>query len=742
MPDLPGQPPLPAAADAPARGSIAAEAPGPSRKLLFLAVCCLGVSSIVTQLVLMRELLCVLAGNEMILGIILGNWFLLTGVGSFLGRWAGRLRRPLVALVVAQVLVALLPVADCLAARVLRNVVFVRGAEIGVVESLVSCFVLLLPYCLIAGYLLALACRVLAARQDASSIGRVYFLDALGDIAGGLLFTFVLVHLLNHFVILYVPAALNLAFALAVAVAAGKRLLAAAVAIIAAAAVTLAAAVDLNALATRAEYAGQQVVYQGNSPYGRLVVTKTAGQYNFIENGLPLFTTHDVERVEETVHYAMAQRPQAKRVLLIAGGISGTAREILKYPVRRVDYVELDPLILQVGRRFLPDRLADDRIRVHATDGRVFVRRTDARYDVVIADVPDPSTSQINRFYTAEFLAELRRVLSPGGVLAVSLGGYENYLSEELARLIGSAHRTLRGAFAHVLILPGGRVFFLASDGELTGDIATRIKQAGVETKYVTPEVLFGTLTPDRIADLRRAVTDDAPINRDFSPVLYYYHLLYWISQFRVRFGLLGAVALAALAVYMTRIRPVTFAILTTGFAASALEVVVLVGFQIVHGYVYHKVGLIVTAFMIGLAVGSHLANRRLPRWGRRHLAGMEFAVAGCAALLPFALLGLDRLAAAGAEAISAGVAFPGITLALAVLVGMEFPLAGKVDFQAVAPTASRLYTADYVGACAGALLVSTLLIPLVGVFWVCAMAAGLNVLSGVILHLTAGRAR
>ena len=36
------------------------------------------------------------------------------------------------------------------------------------------------------------------------------------------------------------------------------------------------------------------------------------------------------------------------------------------------------------------------------SDGRLF-GRSEQRYDVVIVDVPDPSTSQINRFYTREF---------------------------------------------------------------------------------------------------------------------------------------------------------------------------------------------------------------------------------------------------------------------------------------------------------------------------------------------------
>ena len=139
-------------------------------------------------------------------------------------------------------------------------------------------------------------------------------------------------------------------------------------------------AVDLDELSTAIQYPGQRIVYRGHSPYGKLVVAEMSGQYNFMENGVVLFSTDNVQRLEETVHYAMSQRPKARRVLLVGGGVSGTAREILKYGVEAVDYVELDPLVLEVGRRWLPANLADPRIHALATDGRL-LRPADRRSD-------------------------------------------------------------------------------------------------------------------------------------------------------------------------------------------------------------------------------------------------------------------------------------------------------------------------------------------------------------------------
>jgi spermidine synthase len=757
-----------------------------------LAVSAFGVSAFMTQLTLMRELLAAFSGNELIFGIVLGNWMLLTGIGSALGKTASRLKSPIAVLAALQILIALVPIADLFLLRTLRNVVFIRGAEVGLTETVAACFVLMAPYCLATGYLLTLACMAAAERlpspgtdrrlvgrgaggegkydrapsaltltlsghrrapceawsvgrqRGQKSIGRVYFFDNLGGVLGGILFTFVLIRLFSHFGILYFPAILNLLLAALVAVSARQRFLAIASLLLAAGLIAAIAVYNLDDVSSNLQFKGQKVVYHGASPYGMLVVTEDAGQYNFIENGVPLFSTHNTEQIEETVHYAMAQRPDAKRVLLISGGASGTAREILKYHQANVDYVELDPLVLDVARRFLPEELNDPRIHVINADGRQYVKNISQKsplptnlrsvpgegqgegYDVVIVDVPDPSTSQINRLYTREFFDQVHRILAPDGVISFSLSGYEGYISKELARLIAVADRTLAQTFKNVLILPGARNFFLASDGRLTPAVAERIERAGVPTRLVNRSYCDAMLTPDRMADVRRVLSPDAPINEDFNPILYFYHLRYWISQFTLRFGILEAGLVVLLLIYLLRLRPVPLAIFAGGFAATALEVVLLLGFQILFGCVYHQVGLIITMFMLGLGIGSLGMNRLLPRCGRRHLVALALAIAIYSACVPYILMALGQTESPAA-AWATWAAIPAMTLLLAMLVGLEFPLAGKVGFQEVTATAARLYTADYIGAALGALLVSTLLIPVLGVTAVCLMAAGLN---------------
>jgi spermidine synthase len=737
--------------------------PVPERqRLVLVAVAALGFSCVMTQLALMREWLGAFSGNEMVLGVVLGLWLLLMGLGTWLGRTSETLRNPLAALAVSQILLAVLPLLQVFLLRALRNVVFIRGAAVGVTETVVAALVLLLPYCVVAGYALTLACSILAREAGSAGIGRAYVADSLGSILGGILFSLVLVRSLDHIAILVCPALLNLVLAALMGLrirgsrfkVQGSKFTSAGLPVFA---LTLAASLiavtilaDLDSLSTRLQYPRQHIVARANSPYGKLIVTESDGQFDFIENGVPLISTCDDQHVEETVHYAMAQRPDARKVLLVSGGISGTAREILKYKVAAVDYVELDPLILKLGQKYLPESLADRRIQVINTDGRLFVKQTAEKYDVAIIDVPAPSTAQLNRFYTVEFLAEIKRVLAPDGVVSFALGQYENYVSPELARMLSSAQLSVKQSFRSVLAIPGSRVFFLASDGPLFADIASRIEQRHIKTRLVNRHYLDAMLTTDRMADLAAATAQPAALNKDFSPILYYYHLRHWMSQFNVGFGPLQGGLLVLLGFYLIRLRGGALVLFASGFAASALEIVLLLAFQVLCGSLYHQVGVIVTVFMAGLALGAWMINRLPTRSSRCHpalvffglrtsdfrLPSLSFAIAAYAILLPLFLPLLTHLGGTTASLFLVKSIILLLTLLLAVLVGMQFPLANQLEFDGTAAAASRLYTADFIGAFLGALLACTLLIPLIGVAGLCLLTAALNVLSGGIIKL------
>jgi spermidine synthase len=686
------------------------------KRLLVVSVVVLGISSVMSQLMVMREFLAVFGGNELTFGVILGNWTLLTGIGSYLGK---RLPRKYTVLIGSQIGVGVLPLVQLSVLRVTKNLLFIQGEIASLTEIFGWSLVLLTPFCVVIGSFLVLACNLYSSERKAADIGRVYLIDGLGDITGGALFSFFLIYYLNQIQIAYIILFLNGALSLLLAFSVKSKLRYVCMGVL----IFFAGLsfYDVNGVTTQRLYQGQNIIYQKNSLYGHIVVTERAGQVTVFENSVPFFSTEDIISAEETVHYIMVQPDKENlRVLLIGGGASGTVKEVLKYPVDAVDYVEIDPDIVTVGRIYTDLSGA----AVYEMDGRLYVKETVTVYDVVILDVPDPDSAQVNRFYTVEFFREVRNILTDDGVFSLSLSTSPNYLGNPTRELNSSIYRSLKSVFSYVIIIPGNRNFFLASDTELTYDIAERIEEKGISTLYVNKFYLRGTLTEDRITMVADSATEDVDYNTDFKPEAYYHYMVYWMSQFRSHFlGFLVVLVLLVVVIFVkVAPHPVPFAVFTTGFAGTSLEVVLVLGFQILYGYVYSQVGVLITAFLAGLLLGAFYVNETLEKYSRKSLCLLEgslfFYSVALAVCLPYMV----------------NMSFPVVIGILGVLVGAEFPLASKLYYTDVHVTAAALYSADLLGACLGALLVSALLIPLLGIVPVCILVGFLNLLSGTIL--------
>ncbi|HVT73416.1 MAG TPA: hypothetical protein VHD61_09785, partial [Lacunisphaera sp.] len=557
-------------------------------------------------------------------------------------------------------------------------------------------------------------------------IGRVYAADTLGGLAGGALFTFALSPYLDHAALLCVPAALCCLVAAIVArdFGAPRLVIASLAGAMVFGTILVVGPGWLDDRTTQWQFR-EPVVLRAASPYGRLVVTRAAGQLTFHENGVPIVFTGNTGQVEESVLYAMAACASPRRVLLVSGAVAGAGREALRAGAGAVTALELDPRIIATGQSLLPENLSDPRLTLVAGDARRFIEQARGPFDVMIVALPDPATFQLNRYFTLEFMTAARRILAPGGVLAFGLGQYADYVSPELAHLLACAHRTAAAVFPHVRLVPGERVFFLASAAPLDADLASRLEARGIAGRLVNRHYLDVTLAPDRLAELERALAVPAGLNTDFSPALCRHRLRLWLSQFALPATGIVLLAAAGVLLYWLRLTAPAKAVFATGFAASALELVLLLGVQVLYGSLYRQLGIVVTVFMAGLAAGAALAARRVPvPASRRPIAALALVIAGLAALLPVMLAQLAGRAspAAAGEAVLWLYAF-----AAAVPVGALFAVAGGMPGREPGAHAAGLYAADLVGAALGALLAGALLVPLVGVAGTCLLIVALN---------------
>jgi spermidine synthase len=690
-----------------------------------LAITALGLSAVITQLTVIREFINIFEGNEVVLGLLFSFWLLYSGAGAWLAKFIRQAPRQKTVFQICLFLVAVLPPLLVAAIRLLRNHVFIRGELPGVADLILAGSAVLLPYCLTSGSLLTLACSLHAEEKPGREVvGRIYFLDSLGSIVGGLLFTFVLVHFFGNLTSLLVPALLCLAAFLLLPSGWGTR--SSTAYILGFSGIVLVASAffaPIEKLTLQQLFRGQEVLDFRESPYGRLVITREHGQISFFENGGHLFSIPNTFANEEIVHYALPQLRELRSVMLISGGVAGVTDEILKYRVKRLDYVELDPAIIELGLRHLGIRYPEA-VRLHLEDGRKYVERSTETYDAVILNVPPPDALQLNRFYSREFFEAVKSRLNPGGVFVFAVPGAENYISPDQSAFLSTLRRTLQGVFKNILIIPGDRNIFIASDGLLSADVAALIEAKKILTTYVNRHYLSGRVTPDRVAFVAASLRDDVPENRDFRPVAFFFRMKLWLSMFGQNYGplLIGMAVLFLF--YFLRIGMVRKTLFTTGFLASGMEIVILLSYQILHGTVYTGIGFIVASFMFGLAAGSLAANRIVERGGRigkGTLLGLE------AAIIAYTIIYI--LALAFGRGFLTDVTFAILTAVIGALTGAEFPVTSRLIASSPGETAGSLYAADLFGASLGAAAVSLFLIPAAGIYMTCLLLLAIKIL-------------
>lgn len=688
----------------------------------------LGFTSIATQIIVLRELLSLFYGNELVIGLILTNWMLLTGLGAFVGKISDKINTSGHFVLMAFLFYAMLPFIITFLAYYLRSILFVYGTMVNIFQVFYTSFLLLLPFCLVSGFLFTYLSYAVSDIKQQNYISKVYSWESMGSIGGGILFNLVLFWFFDTFESLFFLALVNLLVCVIIAMRLKKNLVVGFAGLLIAGFVLIYFLTDPGRLSRSFLYKHQEISYFRSTPYGNITVTETSGQLNVYENNLLLFSSQQPVQVEEKVHFPLSQVRNPDRILVLSGGITNISGEINKYKVERIDYVEINPWLIQ-AEQFVFGKELPDNVYVSKEDARYFVENTQHKYDAVLINLPEPSTAQVNRFYTHEFYQELEKRLTPDGVIAFSLAGSSNYLSEESRALYSSIYRTLRQTFQHVIIVPGSSNYFIASDQELTWDITAQLHEKGLRTDYVNRYYIDDQLVQRRGEEIMSLLNKDIPVNRDFEPVTYLMKLKQWTSQFQFNYWMPFYLVLFIMAFLFIRVHPVNLVMFTGGFAGASIEVILLIAFQVLYGYVYNLVGIIVTVFMTGLALGAFYRPRIMKSASIPDFQRLQLWIAIYSFTLPLLLL-LFKTLHFHPDVIPFLFIF--LMFIISFLVGMLFSLASQLQIKRIVKIASGIYSIDLIGAAMGSFLTTAYLIPKLGLINIC-LVIGLLVLFSIL---------
>ncbi len=761
------------------------------KKNLIFALLVMGFSGIVAQILLLRELLITFYGNELSIGIILANWLILEAFGCFfIGKRAERIKRPIQGFIGLQLIFSLsLPFAVYLT-RIFKEVIgYTAGEGLGLIPMLYSSFLILSIVSITHGALFTFGCKIFSLyskKQGAKSIGRVYIYETLGTIAGGVAFTYLLIPYFHSLQIALSIALLNLILCVFLSVSFWQKQISNKILGSVSVIFTVFVAYilfspksdEIHQLSIKHQWKGQELIHYQNSIYGNIVVTKRAEQYTFFSDGIPIITSPypDITFVEEFVHLPLLFHSQPEEVLIISGGAGGVINEILKHPVERIDYVELDPLLLEVIEKF-PTSLTEKelnhkKVNIKYTDGRLFIKRTSNKYDLVLLGLSNPSDLQVNRLFTKEFFFLVKEKLKEDGIFVITLPGSLTYLGDELRNLNRCILNTLKSIFPHLKIIPGdGTNLFLASTSDAISlidkkELTQRLNDRNIEVNLLTPAHIEYKLHPRWLNWFLKSVEEGTEkINQDFQPSGLFYSLSYWNALFspsvrgifnwfeKVNLKLFiislsiftGIFLLIRLRIKKLYRASIPICIVFTGFAGMIFDLVLIFTFQILYGYVFYWIGLLVTAFMVGVAVGGMIMTSLLERIKRDLLffIRIEFAIVLFPCILPIIFLLFHPYLDRSVIYILLQIIFLVLSLISGLLIGSQFPLANKIYLKNspnIGKTAGLLYSTDLIGGWVGGLIGAVILLPVLGLFKTCLVVLMLKVCSLIIVSTSSKR--
>jgi len=717
----------------------------------------LGFISTAGQIVLLREYLTLHQGNELSLGIFLSVWLFWTGLGSFLaGRLGttqsleGNFKNWL------QFFFALLIPLTLLLLRLLPIYwQSVPGEESGLSSLLLSSFLLIAPFCITSGALFSVLAKTdhrMTQKNEAISVSQVYVFETVGSASAGM--TLSLLFILNVppvsialllFIIGVIPIFSHISwsehFKSEYIVLTGFFLVTV---------IILYSSDSIEKITLQIRWKNFNITEVKYSRYGQLAVIRNEENYTVYENGLPVSTFPDRLSAEEAVHYALLMHENPEFILMIGGGISGSAAEALKHPsIRQIDYVELDPEIIQIIRaqvldfkNYLPD---DNRLKIYHEDGRMFLKKQVVRYDVILVQLPDPHTAQLNRFFTREFFKLCRERLSDHGLLSFQAQSAENYISDELGSYLTCLSTTVKDVFPYLAIMPGVKAQFFASPDssvvQLDADkLITRLESRGIVTQFVNRHFIPFRLMPERLNYFRERLSA-APysgINTDFMPRAYFLANTLWGKLYseklahtlsnlnRIPFSLASGFPLLLLFLSMLFLRrrqkqsnamsySGKLSIFITGLSALALEILILFTYQALYGYIYLGLAFIIAGFMSGMSLGGWLGKNFFispyPHKSLRILNALHGGQLIC-------LLSIMVTSWLHVPDILLHPIIAVVTIGSGIITGSVFPLANHIYFssaQAFPKNTGLIYGIDLFGALTGAMMISVFYLPVYG---------------------------
>jgi spermidine synthase len=346
-------------------------------------------------------------------------------------------------------------------------------------------------------------------------VGRIYFINTGGAIAGTMLAGFLLVPTWGLQATLKFAVSLNLCLALVLFVASREVLVwrrggAALAPLLALVVLFVSPTWDARAMTSgvhvygrqffgvlgkadfrQAVAAGDQLLFYKDGISATISVHRKGDTVYLRVNGkTDASNAHDMRTQVMSGHYPFFYRPDAKRALVIGMGSGVTAGAVALHPVKQVDLIEIEAAVVEAGPFFAKenrDVLKNPRVRLAIADARNFLLASEGGYDVIISEPSNPWMRGIGNLFSLEFYELVARRLAPKGIVCQWIHVYSLF-PEDLKMVIN----TFRSVFPHTVVW-----------NTIRGDLLLIGGKQPLPLEYATLQSTYDSI-PELREDMRR----------------------------------------------------------------------------------------------------------------------------------------------------------------------------------------------------------------------------------------------
>ena len=278
----------------------------------------------------------------------------------------------------------------------------------------------------------------------------------------------------------------------------------------------------------------KKVIYSGRTKFQsiEIVDTRSFGVCLVLDGKIQSSELDEFIYHEALVHPAMLSHACPETAFIAGGGEGATLREVLAHKtVGRVVMVDIDAQVIDICRHYLPffhqGSFNDSRLELNFADARMYLQKTNDKFDVVIIDLVEPlEEGPACLLYTREFYELVKDKLNVGGIISVQSGaaGWTNF--KNFTAIIN----TLKSVFTIVCPYQAYVPSFVdlwgfatasqsvkpteLSPGDIDCRISARLSKGLKSYDGVTHQSLF-TLPKHirhQLAVTRRIITDQKPV--------------------------------------------------------------------------------------------------------------------------------------------------------------------------------------------------------------------------------------